>query len=70
MTANTIATVQGSKVDSSELYLLLDTGCSDSIIRNNYSNLCLNIERDLMKTLGIIIDFKHRALRWININKN
>ena len=40
-----IATVQDSKWDSSEFYILLDTDCSDSILSNNYLSLLYSIRR-------------------------
>ena len=45
MITTTIATLQGSKGDSSELYILLDANCSDSTLSYNYLNLCFSIKK-------------------------
>ena len=45
MTNTSIVTVQNSKGDSSKLYILLDTDCSDSIRSNNYLSLRQSIRR-------------------------
>ena len=120
MTTTTLGTVKGSQETTENIYILLDTGCSNTIISKNYLNLCKSIKksksrystavgvyktskhgtikfklpefsnskeitwnmdigdlgvleydmiigRDLMKSLGLIIDFKHEVLRWDDV---
>ena len=45
VTSTTTATLQGKKGDSSDSNLLLGTGCSDSILSDNYLNLCDSIKK-------------------------
>ena len=120
MTTTTLGTVKGNQETTENIYILLDTGCSNTIISKNYLNLCKSIKksksrystavgvyktskhgtikfklpefsnskeitwnmdigdlgvleydmiigRDLMKSLGLIIDFKHEVLRWDDV---
>ena len=45
MTTTTIARAQGSKRESSELFIQMDTGGGNSVRSHNYSNLCYSIEK-------------------------
>ncbi len=120
MTTTTLGTVKGSQETTENIYILLDTGCSNTIISKNYFNLCKSIKksksrystavgvyktskhgtikfklpefsnskeitwnmdigdlgvleydmiigRDLLTSLGLIIDFKHEVLRWDDV---
>ena len=120
MTTTTLGTVKGSQETTENIYILLDTGCSNTIISKNYLNLCKSIKksksrystavgvyktskhgtikfklpefsnskestwnidigdlgvleydmiigRDLMKSLGLIIDFNHEVLCWDDV---
>ena len=43
VTITTVAIVQSSKEDSSELYVLLHNDCNDSILSNNYFNTLVSV---------------------------
>ena len=45
ITTTTVATVKSSTGDTRELYVLLDTGCSSTILSNNYLNNVKNIKK-------------------------
>ena len=120
MTTTTLGTIKGNQETTENIYILLDTGCSHTIISKNYLNLCKSVKkskskystavgeyktsihgtikfklpefsnskeitwdmdigdlgvleydmiigRDLLKSLGMIIDFKHGVLRWDDV---
>ena len=120
MTTTTLGTIKGNQETTENIYILLDTGCSNTIISKNYLNLCKSVKksksrystavgeyktsihgtvkfklpefsnskeitwdmdigdlgvleydmiigRDLLKSLGMIIDFKHGVLRWDDV---
>ena len=120
MTTTTLGTIKGNQETTKNIYILLDTGCSNTIISKNYLNLCKSVKksksrystavgeyktsihgtvkfklpefsnskeitwdmdigdlgvleydmiigRDLLKSLGMIIDFKHGVLRWDDV---
>ena len=45
MTTTTLGTVKGSQETTENIYILLDTGCSNTIISKNYLNLCKSIKK-------------------------
>jgi len=120
LTTTTLGTIKGNQETTENIYILLDTGCSHTIISKNYLNLCKSVKkskskystavgeyktsihgtikfklpefsnskeitwdmdigdlgvleydmiigRDLLKSLGMIIDFKHGVLRWDDV---
>lgn len=45
ITTTTVATVKTSTGDTREIYVLLDTGCSSTILSNKYLNNVKNIKK-------------------------
>ena len=44
VTTTTLGTVKGNQETTENIYILLDTGCSNTIISKNYLNLCKSIK--------------------------
>ena len=45
VTTTTLGTVKGNQETTENIYILLDTGCSNTIISKSYLNLCKSIKK-------------------------